>query len=83
MCFSESPNFKPDFASKLYQNLGVEELYPSLPPSFPSALYFIIAAKHEKTAKNRRLLSQNKAEEQSEVSLQGLFGEFFHFHNSK
>ena len=25
------------------------ELYPSLPPSFPSALDFIIAAKHEKT----------------------------------
>ena len=68
---------------KLYQNLWVGGLYTSLPPSFPSALDFIIAAKHEKTAKNRQLLSQNRTEESSEVSLQGLFCEFFHFHNSK
>ena len=45
--------------------------------SFPSALDFIIAAKHEKTASFCRKIGKRK------VSLQGLFCEFFHFHNSK
>jgi hypothetical protein len=75
---------KTGFVSNyVYQNLGGGQLFPSLPPCFPSALDFIIAAKHEKTAKNSQLLSQNRKEELSEVSLQGLFCKFFHFHNSK